>query len=80
MLNAWEVAYFKGAFSKMDIDGDGFLLLNEVYELLTDLNEEPRSIEVRLYCRLPHPLVGYSITPPLPRPDVGCARPKRWAR
>ena len=30
--------------SKMDIDGDGFLLLDEVYELLTELNEETRSI------------------------------------
>ena len=44
-LNAWEVAFFRMAFSRSDIDGDGFLLLDEVYQLLEDLDEEPKSNE-----------------------------------
>ena len=42
-LNAWEVAYFRGAFSQADIDGDGYLVLDEVYALLIQLDEEPQS-------------------------------------
>ena len=42
-LNAWEVAYFAGVFDTADIDGDGFLVLDEVYSLLFTLNEEPTS-------------------------------------
>lgn len=44
-LNAWEVAYFRGAFDKADIDGDGHLVLHEVYKLLMLLDEEPKSNE-----------------------------------
>ena len=42
-LNAWEVAFFRGAFERADIDGDGFLSLDEVYTLLLTLDEEPKS-------------------------------------
>ena len=42
-LNAWEVAFFRGAFERADIDGDGFLVLDDVYALLMQLDEEPAS-------------------------------------
>lgn len=42
-LNAWETAYFRGAFDKADIDGDGHLVLYEVYQLLMELDEEPQT-------------------------------------
>ena len=42
-LNAWEVAFFKDAFARADLDGDGHLSLNDVYSLLLELDEEPKS-------------------------------------
>jgi hypothetical protein len=41
-LNAWEVAYFRGEYQKADYDGDGLLALDEVYDLLMKLGEEPK--------------------------------------
>ena len=42
-LNAWEVAYFKDKFAHHDLDGDGFLTLGEVHDLLHVMKEEPQS-------------------------------------
>lgn len=44
-LNAWEVAYFRGCFKRADIDGDGYLDLEDVYRLVAEIDEEPRQSE-----------------------------------
>jgi hypothetical protein len=43
-LNAWEVAYFRGAFERADIDGDGFRIAR--------CGSTPRLIDADLVLRL----------------------------
>ena len=43
-LNAWEIAYFKAQFRAADLDGDGYLTLEDVHELVMALGEEPKQL------------------------------------
>ena len=43
-LNAWEIAHFKRQFTKADVDGDGYLTLAEVHELVENLKEDPKNL------------------------------------